>query len=59
MQIVKIKNLGSQTLENDRKNLFMQTSFGLVAKKGQIRFIAMSLQKLLNDAVFFPARHRF
>lgn len=37
----------------------MQTTFGLVAKMGQIRFIAVSLQKLLNDAVFFPARHRF
>lgn len=36
-----------------RENLFMQTSFGLVAKMGQIRFIAMCLQNLINDAVFF------
>lgn len=35
-----------------RENLFMQTSFGF-ANIGQIRFIAVSLQKPLNDAVVF------
>lgn len=41
-----------------RENLFMQTSFGF-AKIGQIRFIAVSLQKPLKDAVVFVLDIRF
>lgn len=39
--------------EKQQEKIFLRKLSGLVPKIGQFTFIAISLQKLLNDAVFF------